>query len=206
VGPLFFILWILAQSKASVRVAEDVAVPGKRGAAAEIPQRIRPEATPALRPGQMSMFSAYVPPDSQEEKCRIRCKTDRSLNNIDIHIPIEVVVEEDVVGQSGKILIPAGTKVVGKGYCDAEAGRILSRGKWTFYASDHQITADATMWDEARKEGLAGVQLSEGVDEERIKQAIYRDGAYLYVPSQTRMVLELRGAIAVQDLPSAFEK
>jgi hypothetical protein len=206
VGPLFFILWILAQSNASVRLAEDVAASGKRGTLMKPPQRIRPEATPALRPGQMSMFSAYVPRDAQEEKCRIRCRTDRSINNIDIHIPIEAVVEEDVVGQSGKTLIPAGTKVVGQGYCDAEAGRILSRGKWTFYAVDHQITADATMWDESRKEGLAGVQLSEGVDEERIKQAIYRDGAYLYVPSQTRMLLELRGAIAVQDLASAFEK
>jgi hypothetical protein len=206
VGPLFFILWILAQSKASVRASEDVAVSRKGGAVTEIFQRTRPEATPALRPGQMSMFSAYVPPEAQEEKCKIRCKTDRPLNNIDIHIPIEAVVEEDVVGQSGKILISAGTKVVGKGYCDGEVGRILSRGKWTFYASDLEITADAAMWDGARKEGLPGIQLSEGVDEERIKQAIYRDGAYVYVPSQTRMILELRGAITVQDLPSAFEK
>lgn len=205
VGPLFFILWILAQSKASIHASEDVAAAGKR-IMAERFQRTFPESTPTLAPGQMSMFSAYVPLETEEQKCKVRCKTDRSLNNIDIHIPIEAVVEEDVAGQAGKILIPAGTKVVGHGYCDAEAGRILSRGKWTFYANDLQITVDATMWDETRKEGLAGVQLSEGLDQERIKQAIYRDGVYLYVPSQTEIILELRGRIAVQDLPSAFEK
>jgi hypothetical protein len=205
VGPLFFILWILAQSKVSIRASGDVADPGKR-IIAERSQQALPEAIPVLRSGQMSMYSAYVPPETEEQKIKIRCRTDRSLNNIDIYIPIEAVAEEDVVGQAGKILIPAGIKVVGQGYCDAEAGRILSRGRWTFYASDHQITVDATMWDEARKEGLAGTQFSEGLDQERIKQAIYRDGAYLYVPSQTELILELQGNITVQDLLSASEK
>jgi hypothetical protein len=205
VGPLFFILWILAQSKAAIRASGDVAAPGKR-IIAERSQKPFAQATPMIRPGQMSMYSAYVPQENGEQKFKVRCKTDRSLNNIDIHIPIEAVAEEDVIGQAGKILIPAGTKVVGQGYCDAEAGRILSRGRWTFYASDHQITIDATMGDEARKEGLAGTQFSEGLDQERIKQAIYRDGMYLYVPSQTEFILKLQGNITVQDLPSAFEK
>src|SRR5438132_14026651 len=100
-----------------MRVSGDVAPPG-RGIVAERSKRPLPDATPELRPGQMSMFSAYVPLEAEEEKCKLRCKTVRSLNNVDIHIPIEDVVEEDVVGQSGKILIPAGTIVVGQGYCD----------------------------------------------------------------------------------------
>jgi uncharacterized protein YcgL (UPF0745 family) len=53
---------------------------------------------------------------------------------------------------------------------------------------------------------MEGTQFSEGLDQQRIKQAIYRDGAYLYVPSQTEFTLELQGNITVQDLPSAFGK
>jgi hypothetical protein len=205
VGPLFLILWILAQPKASMRVVENV-VASRKPTLAESSQQVFHQDAPMLRPGQMSMFSAYVPLETEEQKCEVRCKTDRPLNNIDIHIPIEAVVEEDVVDRAGKALIPAGTKVVGQGYCTAETSRILSRGKWIFYASDHQITVDGSMWDETYKEGLPGVQLSQGLDQERVKQAIYRDGAYLYVPSQTEIILKLRGSISVQDLPSAFQR
>jgi hypothetical protein len=205
VGPLFLILWILAQSKASIRATAEVGSPQKH-IIAERSQQPFPQATPTLRPGEMSTYSVYVSEEAEEQKLKVRCKTDRSLNNIDIHIPIEAVAEEDVVSRAGKILIPAGTKVIGQGYCDAEAGRILSRGKWTFYASNYQIKVDATMWAGTRKEGLAGTQFSEGLDQERIKQAIYRDGAYLYVPSQTELILELQGNIEVEDLPSAYDR
>jgi hypothetical protein len=164
------------------------------------------QTTPVRRPGEMSMYSVYIAPETMEQKVKVRCKTARAVNNIDIYVPIEAVADEDVLGGAGKILIPAGTKIIGRGYCDAEAGRILSRGKWTFYASDHQITVDATLWDETLKEGLEGAQLPEGLDEEHIKQAVFRDGAYVYVPSQTEFILELQGNITVRDLPSAFEK
>jgi hypothetical protein len=154
----------------------------------------------------MSMYSVYVGPETEEKKPKVRCKTVRAVNNIDLYIPIEAVANEDVVGRAGKILIPAGAKIIGRGYCDAEAGRILSRGKWTFYASDHQITVEAILRDGTLKEGLEGTQFSEGLDQERIKQAILRDGAYVYVPSQSEFILELQGNITVQDLRSAFER
>src|SRR5258708_40180901 len=123
----------------------------------------------------MSMYSVYAPRETEEHKLKVRCKTARAVNNIDIYVPIEAVADEDRVGRAGKILIPAGAKIIGRGLCDAEAGRILSRGKWTFYASDHQITVDATLWDQPLKEGLEGTQFSEALDQERIKQAILRD-------------------------------
>jgi hypothetical protein len=204
-GPLFLILWVLAQSQVSIRVAGEINPPRKQIIAARTQQPF-PQPAPALRPGEMSMYSEYVPPETDDEKFKVRCKTERSVSNIDIYIPIEAVAEEDVVSRAGKILIPAGTKVIGRGYCYPETGRILSRGKWTFYVSDHQITVEATLWDETRKEGIEGTQFSEGLDQERIKQAIYRDGAYLYVRSQTEFTLELQGNIMVQDLPSAFGK
>ena len=152
------------------------------------------------------MYSVYAGPEAGEQKFKVRCKTARAINNMDIYIPIEAIADEDVVDRAGQILIPAGTKIIGRGYCDAEAGRILSRGKWTFYASDHQIAVDATLWDGSLKEGLEGTQFLGGTDQERVKQAVFRDGAYVYVPSQTEFILELQGHITVQDLPSAFKK
>jgi hypothetical protein len=207
VGPLFLILWVLAQSKASIRTNAEVGSPQKQIIAERSQQPFAPASpTPTLRPGEMSMYSAYAAEEAEEQKLKVRCKTDRSLNNIEIHIPIEAVAEEDVISRAGKILIPSGTKVVGQGYCDAEAGRIVSRGKWTFYASDYQVRVNGTMRDATRKEGLAGTQFAEGLDQERVKQAIYRDGAYLYVPSQTDFILQLEGNIEVQNLPSAYDK
>ena len=206
-GPLFLILWVLAQSKASIRTNAEVGSPQKQIIAERSQQPFAPASpTPTLRPGEMSMYSAYAAEEAEEQKLKVRCKTDRSLNNIEIHIPIEAVAEEDVISRAGKILIPSGTKVVGQGYCDAEAGRIVSRGKWTFYASDYQVRVNGTMRDATRKEGLAGTQFAEGLDQERVKQAIYRDGAYLYVPSQTDFILQLQGNIEVQNLPSAYDK
>jgi hypothetical protein len=203
VGPLFLILWILAQSQVCSHTAAERGAPGKKFVA-ERSQQPLVQVTPVRRPG--SMYSVYVTQETEEQKLKVRCKTARAVNNIDIYVPIEAVADEDVVGRAGKILIPAGAKIIGRGYCDAEAGRILSRGKWTLYASDHEITVDATLRDETLKEGLEGTQFSEGLDQERIKQAISRDGAYLYVPSETEFILELQGNITVQDLPSAFEK
>ena len=206
-GPLFLILWVLAQSKASIRTNAEVGSPQKQIIAERSQQPFAPASpTPTLRPGEMSMYSAYAAEEAEEQKLKVRCKTDRSLNNIEIHIPIEAVAEEDVISRAGKILIPSGTKVVGQGYCDAEAGRIVSRGKWTFYASEYQVRVNGTMRDATRKEGLAGTQFAEGLDQERVKQAIYRDGAYLYVPSQTDFILQLQGNIEVQNLPSAYDK
>jgi len=205
VGPLFLILWILAQSQVCSHTAAERGAPGRKFVA-ERSQQPLVQLTPVRRPGEMSMYSVYVPRETEEHKLKVRCKTARAVNNIDIYVPIEAVADEDLVGRAGKILIPAGAKIIGRGYCDAEAGRILSRGKWTFYASDHQIAVDATLWDQTLKEGLEGTQFSEALDRERIKQAIFRDGAYVYVPSQTEFILELQGNITVQDLPSAFEK
>jgi len=197
---------MLAQSQLFCsRTAGQRGAAGKQFVAERSPKTLlRPN--PLRQPGEMSMYSVYVGPETEEEKFKVRCKTARAVNNIDIYVPIEAVADEDVVDRAGQILIPAGTKIIGRGYCDAEGGRILSRGKWTFYASDHQITVDGTLRDESLKEGLEGSQFSEGLDQERIKQAIFRDGAYVYVPSQTEFVLEVQGNIAVQDLPSPFKK
>jgi len=213
-GLLILVLWLLAQAHTH-RIRVDPAA-----ATSDYPQPMPetlgenrnlidiPDVTSTPYPGQMSMFSVYADNHSkvQETELRVRCKTDRSVSNIDVHIPIFSVVQDDVVSAAGKILIPAGSKVFGQGYCDAERGRLLSRGRWTFYLSDHQIGIQGTLWDASHVEGLAGEEISEGLDENRVKQVIYRDGIYLYIPSGTEFTLRLQGEISVEDLPSAYGK
>jgi hypothetical protein len=108
VGPLFFILWILAQSQTGIRVAGEKRPSAGQVLPARQEQRL-PKTAPTPRPHEMSMYSAYSTPEN-EQKFEVRCRTQRSLSNIDAYIPIEAVTEEDVVARSGKILIPAGAR------------------------------------------------------------------------------------------------
>jgi len=112
---------------------------------------------------------------------------------------------KDVVGAAGHILIPAGSKVIGRGFCDPARGRILGRGRWTFYVGNRQISVQGTLLDETKKEGLRGEENGPGQDDAKIKQAIYRDGLYLYIPIGTQFMLKLTGNCSVMDLGSAFE-
>ena len=115
-------------------------------------------------------------------------------------------VYEDVVGTAGEVLIPAGSKVIGQGFCDPEQGRILGRGRWTFYVGDHQISIEGRLLDESRKEGLPGTENETGQDNAKIKKAIYRDGLYLYIPVGTEFALKLTGNSSIADLGSALDE
>jgi hypothetical protein len=59
--------------------------------------------------------------------------------------------------------------------------------------------------DETKKEGLSGEENEPGQDDAKIKQAIYRDGLYLYIPIGTEFMLKLTGNGSVMDLGSGFE-
>jgi hypothetical protein len=208
VTPLFFILWFLAQARSHQTTAfysiATVSPATSNRAVNNLSDR-----SPAPGAAKMTMFSSYAYTDAasdrQANELRVRCKTIRGLCNIEPFVPIEAIVLQDVVSRAGNILIPAGSKLIGRGYCDAEAGRFRSRAKWTFYVADHQIAVDGTVFDVTGKEGLTGDENVAGADINRIKQAIYRDGIYLYVPADTTFVLSLRNNVSVGDLPSAFE-
>ncbi len=166
------------------------------------------DASPTPWPGQRSMLSIYVDPDNDQGQrtLEVRGKLDRGLNNLEDRIVVVGVVDQDVVSGSGSIIISAGSKVVGLGFCDAGRARIEARGKWTFYVSDHQISLEGSLWGADRKEGLSGIEVENGIDPTRVKQAICRDGIYVYVPEATEFVLRLSGNISVRDLGSAFGK
>ena len=162
---------------------------------------------PTPGPGQMSFFSVYCGPDrdQSENEITVSCKVGRAVNNLDEKVMIVGNVYEDVVGAAGHILIPAGSKVIGRGFCDPARGRILGRGRWTFYVGNRQISVQGILLDETKKEGLPGEENEPGQDDAKIKQAIYRDGLYLYIPIGTEFMLKLTGNGSVMDLGSAFE-
>jgi hypothetical protein len=167
------------------------------------------EKSVALLPGsgQMSFFSVYCGPerDQSDNEITVSCKVGRAINNLDEKVMIVGNVYDDVVGAAGHILIPAGSKVIGRGYCDPEKGRILGRGRWTFYVGNRQISVQGILLDEDKKEGLPGEENQPGQEDAKIKQAIYRDGLYLYIPIGTEFMLKLTGNGSIMDLGSAFE-
>jgi hypothetical protein len=162
---------------------------------------------PFPRPGQMNFFSVYCGSDrdQSENEITVSCQVGRAVNNLDEKVIIVGSVYEDVVGAAGHVLIPTGSKVIGRGFCDPERGRILGRGRWTFYVGKRQISVQGTLLDETKKEGLPGEENESGQDDAKIKQAIYRDGLYLYIPIGTKFLLKLTGNASVMDLSSAFE-
>src|SRR5690349_7199500 len=106
---------MLAQSQVCSRMSGKTGAPGKQFIEERLGQPFL-QTAPVPRRGEMSMYSVYVAPETMEQKVEVRCKTARAVNNIDIYIAIEAVADEDVLGGAGKILIPAGTKIIGRGY------------------------------------------------------------------------------------------
>lgn len=157
-------------------------------------------------PGQMTMYSVYAgtSQEDQQRELTLRCRLDHAVSNLEPGILVAGTVAEDVLGDGGNILIPAGSKVVGHGFCDAERARFLGRGRWTCFVGDHQISALGILMDAGQREGLTGTELVDGVDPVKIKQAIYRDGIFLCVPAGTEFLIRLQGNVSIQELGSTY--
>jgi len=155
---------------------------------------------------QLSFFSTYSPTAdaANDLQVTVHCKTLRDVNNLDKRITIVGNVQEDLVSSVGKIIVPAGTKVIGEGFCDPESNRILSHGRWTFYVSDHLIRVTATMLDPLSDEGLRSGQ-DPNLNDPGVKQAIYRDGTYVNIPDGSDFLLKITGNVSIEELNSAFD-
>ncbi|MBV8482575.1 MAG: hypothetical protein JO077_06890 [Verrucomicrobia bacterium] len=159
--------------------------------------------TPIAQP---SFFSVYNPvTETSETQVTVHCKTLRDVNNLEQRITIVGNVQEDLVSSVGKIIVPAGTKVIGEGFCDPDRNRILSRDHWTFYVSDHLIRVTATMLDPLSAEGLRSAQ-DANLNDAGVRQAIYRDGTYIDIPDGSDFLLRITGNISVEELNSAFDE
>jgi hypothetical protein len=191
---LFFILFINAKVAALDRAA------GQHSLASAKPTGL------SVSVGQPSFFSVYSPgaEAANESQVTVHCKTLRDVNNLEERITIVGNVQEDLVSSVGKIIVPAGTKVIGEGFCDPERNRILSHDRWTFYVSDHLIRVTATMLDPLNDEGLRSTQ-DPNLNDAGIRQAIYRDGTYISVPDRSDFLLRITGNVSIEELNSAFD-
>jgi len=191
---LFFVLFINAKVAALDHSAGQHSLASAKASASRAPI------------GQPSFFSAYNPvTETSETQVAVHCKTLRDVNNLEQRITIVGNVQEDLVSSVGKIIVPAGTKVIGEGFCDSDRNRILSRDHWTFYVSDHLIRVTATMLDALSAEGLRSAQ-DPNLNDAGVRQAIYRDGTYINIPDGSDFLLKITGSVSVEELNSAFDE
>jgi hypothetical protein len=152
----------------------------------------------------MTMLSirAQDQPQAPENTLLVRCRTDRNISNSASanRIVVSGVVTSDVVSASGKILIAAGNKVAGVGQVDSDNGRIKSDGYWSIFSMDHELRVQAKMLD--NDSGFAGIEGEETSNETELsqRQAVVRDGRYVFVPAKTPFVLNLKGEVSIKQL------
>jgi hypothetical protein len=162
---------------------------------------VQPIATPA--PVTMLSIRAESPDEPAANALSIQCRTSFAVSNAHGRaVSIHGVVTQEVVSPAGKILIMAGSQVVGSGVLDQESGRLRSDGIWTIVFDDTEMKVQALLLD--RPGGLLGVigQLKP-VEGGLSKASVDSGGARLVlVPGNTSFALELHGEIQLRDLAS----
>jgi hypothetical protein len=143
--------------------------------------------------------------DEEGTGALVPCRLDGAISNSKdgSKIIIHALVVENIAATSGRILIQAGTRALGIGRVDSLTGRIRSYGKWTLVTDNHALRALARLVEYATaRDGLRGQETSPEPPELQ-KQAIIRDGIYLYVPDGQYFALQLLGQFQLQDLRPA---
>ncbi len=133
----------------------------------------------------------------------IQCRTSLTIDNEHGRtVTVQGVVTQEVVSSTGKILIMAGSRVVGSGLLDPENGRFKSDGQWSIFFDDTELKVQARLLD--RPAGLPGILGQETSNEVGAlqREAVKRDGRCIFVPRNAPFVLELHGEILLRDLKS----
>ena len=114
------------------------------------PNRIRPAMPRATEAMTMTMLSISSVDEgsSAPRTLSVRCRTSGYISNATARkrIVIKGVVTEDVVSPTGKILIPASSKVAGIGQVDCENGRLQSHGNWSIFAENRALPESFGIW------------------------------------------------------------
>jgi len=165
---------------------------------------ISTEAQTPVRPA-ITMLSIRVDPlqNALAKTLAIQCRTSVAFSNAHGRtVSIHGVVTQEVVSSAGKILIMAGSRVVGSGLLDPENGRFKSDGLWSIFFDDTELKVQAQLLD--RPEGLPGIlgQEPPNEDEALDREALRRGGRSIIVPRNAAFVLEIRGEIQLRDLKS----
>jgi hypothetical protein len=160
-----------------------------------------PPATKIAGDPSITMLSIRVDPvqNSVAKTLAIQCRTSVPFSNAQGRIvTIHGVVSQEVVSCTGKILILAGSRVVGSGRLDLENGRFKSDGLWSIFFDDTELQVQAQLLD--RPAGLPGILGLEALNEDEALRK--RDGRFITVPRSAPFVLEVHGEIQLRDLKS----
>jgi hypothetical protein len=156
-------------------------------------------------PAPITMLSIRIDPSgsSAANTLGIQCRTYVPVSNArHRNVTIHGVVTQEVVSSAGKILIMAGSRVVGRAAFDPENGRLKSNGLWTVFRDSTEIKVQARLLDGFG--GMAGI-LGQGTSNESEtlqREAVARDGWYVFVPERASFTLEVYGDISLRDVKS----
>jgi hypothetical protein len=92
--------------------------------------------------------------------------------------------------------------VVGRAAFDPDNGRLKSNGLWTVFRDSTEIKVQARLLDGFG--GMAGI-LGQGTSNESEtlqREAVARDGRYVFVPERASFTLEVYGDISLRDVKS----
>ena len=172
--------------------------------------RTDPPATAKPRSGeallQATMLSIHADPTdgASPNALSIQCRTSFAVSNAHgTAVSIQGVVTQEVVSSSGKILIMAGSRVVGAAILDVESNRFKSDGQWSIYFNDTELKIHACLLD--RPHGLSGiigqVQAREIGNSEPYSNST--PSHVVVVPANSPFTLDARGEIELRDMASA---
>jgi len=165
------------------------------------------EVQPSMRP-PITMLSIRIDSSGSTAANRlwIQCRTYVPISNARRrNVTIHGVVTQDVVSSAGKILIMAGSRVVGRAAFDPDNGRLKSNGVWVVFSDGTEIKVQARLLDGFA--GMAGMlgQGTSNEDEALQREAVLRDGRYVFVPEKASFTLEVYGDILLRDVKSKEE-
>jgi hypothetical protein len=151
----------------------------------------------------ITMLSIRVDPSQLPlaNSLAIQCRTSIPITNAHgRNVKICGVVTQEVVSSDGKILIMAGSRVVGSGLLDPDNCRFKSDGLWSIIFDDTELKVEAELLD--RPSGLPGILGQETSNEHGALQSetIVRDSRFIFIPKNAPFVLELHGEFLVRNL------
>jgi hypothetical protein len=181
--------------------------PSVRGLVMDVATNRMPVSTEARTSTSLpiTMLSIRVDPVEQNaaERLAIQCRTSEYISNAHGRTAtVHGVVTQEVVSSTGKILLMAGSRVVGSGVFDPENGRCKSDGLWSIVFDDTELKVQAQLLD--RPAGLPGMlgQKRPNQGQALPTKEVERDGCSVFIPRNAPFVLELHGEILLRDLKS----